>query len=240
MIIATAINKHYGKSHVLKDVSIELKQGEISVLIGPSGCGKTTLLRTLGLLDCPDSGNLSVFGHNYVFPNRKGEKILAPYPKLTVVFQQLFLWPHLTNRENILLSIDPKDLDVGEKMDYFEYLVRELQMDNYLSKFPNEASQGQRQRIAIARALILKPKFILMDEITASLDPVQSRAIATIVKKLKDLSLGLLVVTHDLEFAKSIGDRFIFMEQGRILESGTAEVLNTPATKEFSLFLNLT
>jgi ABC-type polar amino acid transport system ATPase subunit len=223
----------------LKDVNITLKLGEIIVLFGPSGSGKTTLLRNLSLLDLPDSGELQIFEEQYYFPHYRNKKLKLPYPDLTVVFQQLFLWPHINNKKNIQLALDQNSPTYEENIKYFNYLVKELQMESYLSKFPNESSLGQKQRVAIARALVLKPKFILFDEITASLDILQIKNIIEIIAKLKSDNLGLMFITHNIELAKKIGDTLIFMQEGKIIETGTKDILTSPQTSELRNFLNL-
>ncbi len=239
MITAININKAYGNFQVLKDVNITLKFGEITVLFGPSGCGKTTLLRNLSLLDLPDSGELKIFDEKYSFPKKRNAKLKLPYPDLTVVFQQLFLWPHINNKQNIQLVLDGNSPSYAQRIEYFDYLVKELQMESYLLKFPNESSLGQKQRVAIARALVLKPKFILFDEITASLDVLQIKNIIEILVKLKYENLGLLFITHNIELAKKIGDNLIFMQEGKIIEVGTKDILTKPQTSELRTFLNL-
>jgi|ERR1043165_4730591 ABC-type polar amino acid transport system ATPase subunit len=240
MISAKNINKSYGSSHILRDISIEMKAGEITVIFGPSGCGKTTLLRNLSLLELPDRGELTIFDEEFLFPfKQKDKKIKYPYPDLTIVFQQLFLWPHLNNKQNILLALDQKALDYSERIKYFEGLVEELQMTNYIEKFPNESSLGQKQRVAILRALVLKPKFIFFDEITASLDVIQIKNIIEILVKLKRENIGLMFITHNIELARKIGDQLIFMYNGSIEERGTVEILKNTESKYLKQFLSL-
>jgi ABC-type polar amino acid transport system ATPase subunit len=239
MVKATNINKSFGDFHVLKDINIELKPGEITVLFGPSGCGKTTLLRNLSLLDYPDTGELEIFDQHFHFPLKPNGQLILPYPELTVVFQQLFLWPHLTNKQNILLAIDKNSDQYKNKIDYFHNLVKELEMDSYISKYPNESSLGQKQRVAIARALILNPKFILFDEITASLDVLQIKNIVEILLALKKQRMGLMFITHNIVLAKKLGDELVYMEHGTIIETGSKEILLNPKTKELGTFLNL-
>jgi arginine transport system ATP-binding protein len=239
LITAKNINKSYGDFHVLKDINITLKQGEITVLFGPSGGGKTTLLRNLSLLDLPDSGELQIFEQQYCFPYKKISELKLPYPSLTVVFQQLFLWPHLNNKKNILLALDKNSAEFKDSIDYFNYLVKELQMENYIDKFPNESSLGQKQRVAIARALVLKPKFILFDEITASLDILQIRNIVEILLKLKSEYIGLMFITHNIELAKKIGDKLIFMNNGEIVETGKVDMLKYTESETLKQFLAL-
>lgn len=239
MITARHINKFYGSFQALKDIDLVLQQGEITVVFGPSGCGKTTLLRNLSLLDLPDTGDLEIFDRPYHFPDKNAAKLIKPYPDLTVVFQQLFLWPHISNKQNILLALDKRAPDYDEKVKYFQYLVAELQMEGYISKYPNESSLGQKQRVAIARALVLRPKFILFDEITASLDVIQIRNIIEILFKLKKEDLGIMFITHNIELAKKIGDRLVFMLDGQIIETGGCQILEAPATIELTNFLKL-
>lgn len=239
MITAKNINKSFGTFQVLKDVSIDLNPGEITVLFGPSGCGKTTLLRNLSLLDYPDNGEIKIFEQEYKFPFKKNGKLVLPYPDLTVVFQQLFLWPHLTNKENIKLAINTKRKDYENRLRYFLYLVKEMEMNSYIDKFPNECSLGQKQRIAIARALVLYPKFILFDEITASLDILQTNHIIEMILHLRNSNMGFLYITHNIDLAKKIGDKLMFMEEGKIIETGNKEIMTNPRTSALRTFLNI-
>jgi ABC-type sugar transport system ATPase subunit len=157
MIIADKIVKSYSGKRILNEISLELKRGEISVLFGPSGCGKTTLCRNLTLLEYPDSGTVKIDNSIYKFPT-KNRFSTMPYPRVNMVFQQLFLWPHLTNEENIKLSIDNFSKEKKEK---FDYLTKLLEIRDITKQYPNESSLGQKQRVAIARVLILKEKTLL-------------------------------------------------------------------------------
>jgi len=239
VIKARNINKSYGTFRVLRDVSIELNPGEVTVLFGPSGCGKTTLLRNLSLLDIPDSGELEIFNNQYAFPLRSNGKTVLPYPKLTIVFQQLFLWPNLRNRENIMLAFDRQQPDYKKKEEHLNYLIKEMEMTSYINKFPNESSLGQKQRVAIARALILDPDFIFFDEITASLDILRINHITQMIMKLRNDKMGFLFVTHNIDIARKIGDKLVFMQEGKIIETGERDILIKSKTKELNNFLNL-
>jgi polar amino acid transport system ATP-binding protein len=236
MIIVKKLNKKIGVLHILNDISLEIKQSEITVLFGPSGCGKTTLLRNISLLDIPDSGQITLFGKIYSFPSKI--KVFAPYPKLTIVFQQLFLWPHLTNRQNILLAVEKKNYDYSERLNYLDELIAEIEMQSYIDKYPNQSSLGQKQRVAIARALILKPEFIFFDEITASLDILQVNNILQILLSIIKNKVGILFITHNIDIAKKIGNQFLFMNNGKIVEAGNIEILSNPKTKDLIHFLN--
>ena len=239
MISAKSINKSFGNFQALKDINIQINPGEVTVLFGPSGCGKTTLLRNICLLDIPDDGELEIFDRKYQFPFKAHYKSISPFPRLTVVFQQLFLWPNLRNRENIMLAFDRRQPDYEKRKDYLNYLIKEMEMDSYIDKFPNESSLGQKQRVAIARALILNPEFIFFDEITASLDILQINHIVEMIMSLREDNMGFLFITHNIDIAKKIGDKLVFMENGKIIETGDRDILTNPQTKELNNFLNL-
>ena len=155
MLTATGIEKGFEGKAVLRNVDIEIPAGAITCLIGPSGTGKTTLLRALALLDLPDKGKITLDERSYNFPLADGDRISPPWPKLTAVFQSLFLWPHLSLRENIMLPARNIDPEQAEKD--LQGLISLFEMDNFIDNYPNEASIGQRQRVALARALILNP-----------------------------------------------------------------------------------
>ena len=233
MIKAKNIYKSIGNSEILKDINLELNKGEINVLFGPSGSGKTTLCRNLSLLDYPDKGEIEIFNIKYLFPHKEKFDML-PYPKISFVYQQLFLWPHLTNQQNILLALGKNaNSDNAE----FKELVDFLEIKEILKRYPNEASIGQKQRVAIARALILNPDFIFFDEITSALDIVQTKKIAELIQRLKIKKIGILLVTHNLEFFKTVADRFIFLQKGSIIEIGNQTMFLHPTTNELKIFL---
>lgn len=200
MIKGINISKSFGTNLVLDKVNIEIQQGKVTVILGPSGCGKTTLLRSLSLLDYPDSGKVIIDDTELFFPSNTN-KIISPYPKITVVYQQLFLWPHLTNKQNILLAVNKQK----QKTD-FENLVNYFDLSSFIDNYPNQSSLGQKQRIAIARALIINPKYIFFDEITSSLDIVQIEKIIKIINDLKNNNIGIFFITHNLDVANRIGD----------------------------------
>jgi len=206
MIKGINISKSFGNNNVLNKVNIKIKQGEAVVVMGPSGSGKTTLLRSLALLDKPDSGKVVVDDKEFVFPNDSDFK--KPYPKVTVVYQQLFLWPHLTNRENITLAVENTDYatQLDELIDY-------LGMGKFIDNYPNQSSVGQKQRVAIARALILNPKYIFFDEITSALDEKQVNNIIKIIDDLKRKNIGIFFITHHNHVAEKIGDSIIHMNE---------------------------
>lgn len=237
MLVGTDLKKAYRGQTILDGVSIDLEPGKISVIIGPSGSGKTTLLKVLSMLDPPYAGTIAVDDWQVKFPLEKGVKLQPPWPKLTVVFQQLFLWPHLTLLQNITL---PVFLRQGkEDQQRVEELIDLFEMRSFIYRYPNEASLGQRQRAALARALLLQPKYLLLDEITSSLDVEQVAIILTYLKKLALAGIGILTVTHLLHFAREAADNVIFMESGQIIEKGGKEVLLSPSQERIKRFLSV-
>ena len=232
MIRAKNIYKSIGNVEILKDISLELRKGEATILFGPSGCGKTTLCRNLSLLDYPSKGEIEILGNTYSFPTKRKIENL-PYPKIGFVYQQLFLWPHLTNKENILLALDN---NIENRKEQFDELVEFLEIKEITDRYPNEISIGQKQRIAIARTLILNPDFIFLDEITSALDVVQTKKIIALIENLKNKGVGVLLVTHNLEMFKNVADNMIFLSGGEIVEKGN-DIFQNPKTKELIKFL---
>lgn len=218
MLSGTKLTKIYNGREVLKEVSIKIEPGKIISLIGPSGSGKTTILRVLSMLDLPESGGIILDDKKYDFPLEK-DKITPPWPKVSVVFQQLFIWPHLTLRKNIELPLEVKGV-LNENKEYLDELYRMFDMNEFIDRFPNQVSLGQRQRVALVRALALKPKYLLLDEITSSLDVEQSGIILSHLTKIKQQGVGIIMVAHDIDFALSSADTVCFIENGRIVKQG--------------------
>jgi ABC-type polar amino acid transport system ATPase subunit len=236
MLTAQNVHKAFGAKTVLRGINVQIPPGQITCVIGPSGTGKTTLLRALALLDYPDAGKISVEEQVYEFPLMKGQHITPPWPRLTAVFQSLFLWPHLTLRENIMLPArncnKHAENDIGG-------LIKLFEMDHFINNYPNQASIGQRQRVALARALILNPLYILMDEITSALDVEQTARILTKLGQLKERGIGIMLITHSLGFARNAADQILFMDSGTIVEKGGAEILRQPKTHRLKQFLSI-
>ena len=234
MLYATNITKEIDGREILKDVSLSLESGEIVSVIGPSGAGKTTFLRAISLIDFPNSGSLKIDDENYQFPITQTESVRLPYPNLTVVFQQLFIWPHLTIRQNLTL---PLKGNVDKK--HFEEMVGLFQMSPFLDRYPNEVSIGQRQRAALVRALLLKPNYLLLDEVTSALDIEQSHIILSHLKQIAERGVGIVFVSHALHLASKISNKVIFLEDGKIVEEGTGEILMNPKTERLKRFINI-
>lgn len=233
MLIGKKITKQYYGREILKGIDIKVEPGKITSLIGPSGSGKTTLLRVLSMLELPDSGSIFLDSEKYNFPVQSNE-IIPPWPRVSVVFQQLFLWPHLTLRQNILLPLKGvrDDQHIGE-------LIKILQMEEFIDRYPNQVSLGQRQRVALARALALNPEYLLLDEITSALDVEQVNIILNHLQALKDKGVGILIVTHLLNFAQRASDQIVFLDEGKVIETGGKEILEKPKHERIQKFLSI-
>lgn len=223
---------------VLNGVSCTLQKRQITCLIGPSGGGKTTLLRALALLEAPESGSIRFNDKMITFPHA-GE-MPAVYPDLTVVFQSHFLWPHLSLYENIALPARNKIADnkaLHAKIAELSALF-DLSVDGHLSRFPNEASLGQRQRVALIRALILEPRYLLLDEVTSALDVTQVEKVLAYLIQLKEQDVSIFLITHLLGFAKRAADQVLYLENGLLVETGSAAILTNPQSPQLKRFLN--
>lgn len=238
VLAAANICQTYGHVRVLTDVSISVFAGSVTVLMGRSGSGKSTLLRAVSLVESPQSGTVEL-GQQLLFPVPTDNSVmLAPWPDITVVFQQLFLWPHMTLRQNIRLPAKLRNKDTGR----LEQLCRALGIDMLLERFPNQVSVGQRQRAAIARALLLQPRYLLLDEITSAQDIEQVANLLSLLIELVKQGMGLLVVTHHIGFAKQLLARskvgqVVFIDHGNVVEAGNMQCMENPVSPGFKAFL---
>jgi putative glutamine transport system ATP-binding protein len=222
MVEFKQVNKYYGSFHALKDINLQIDEGQVVVIIGPSGSGKSTLLRTINGLEIISSGKLLVNSYNLADKKTNMQKIRK---NVGMVFQHFNLYPHKTVMDNITLApvkvlgeTQEKANRVAEK--YLKYVNMWDKKDSY----PEMLSGGQKQRVAIARGLAMKPKMMLFDEPTSALDPETVGDVLNVMKKLAGGGMSMIVVTHEMGFAKAMADRLIFMADGKVLE----DALNVP------------
>ncbi|SDP11941.1 amino acid ABC transporter ATP-binding protein [Clostridium gasigenes] len=231
------LRKHYGQLEVLKDISLEVAEGEVVCIIGPSGSGKSTLLRCLNALEEVTSGEVVVLEHNIL---EKKANINKLREDIGMVFQSFNLFPHLSVIENIAMApklIKKIGKDEAEKQAI--ELLKRVGLEEKKNEYPNNLSGGQKQRVAIARALAMNPKVMLFDEPTSALDPEMVGEVLNVMKDLAKEGMTMIVVTHEMGFAREVSDRVIFMDGGYILEDSTPKEIFTNAKNERCIeFLN--
>lgn len=229
--------KDYGNGAVLKKVSLDVHKGEVIVVIGPSGCGKSTFLRCLNGLEDIQSGEIRLDGQTITEGNTKWSEVRQ---KIGMVFQSYDLFPHMTVMENILLGpqkVQKRDKKEAEKE--AEILLKRVGLLEKKEAYPRQLSGGQKQRVAIVRALIMKPEIMLFDEVTAALDPEMVREVLDVMLELAHTGSTMVIVTHEMQFAKAVADRVIFLDQGEIIETGRPEeFFQHPKTVRAQKFLN--
>ena len=235
------LNFFYGSSQALFDINLEANEGDTVVLLGPSGAGKSTLIRTLNLLEVPKSGELSIANNDFNLSNAMAnpKAIRQLRQDVGMVFQQYHLWPHLTVIEN-LIEAPMKVRGVSEneaKADAMELLKR-LRLEQLADRFPLHLSGGQQQRVAIARALMMKPQVLLFDEPTAALDPEITAQVVDIIKELQETGITQVIVTHEVSVAQKVATKVVYMEQGKIVEIGSADCFENPKTEQFKQYLS--
>lgn len=229
MIKVNKLNKKFGSLHVLKDVSIEIAQNEVVVVIGPSGSGKSTFLRCLNYLEEPTSGTIVI--DNIAVENN--ETINAIRKEVGMVFQRFNLFPHMTVLQNIMLApLKVKNINVKQAEQVAMELLDKVGLGDKVHAYPENLSGGQQQRVAIARALAMQPKVMLFDEPTSALDPEMVKEVLDVMKDLAKTGMTMVVVTHEMGFAREVGDRVIFMDEGRIVETGTPDEIFSQAKEE--------
>ncbi|MBQ3616431.1 MAG: amino acid ABC transporter ATP-binding protein [Anaerotignum sp.] len=231
------LKKSFGSLEVLKGIDLEVKEGEVVCLIGPSGSGKSTFLRCLNKLEETTAGTVIVDDNDITDPKCNINKIRE---NIGMVFQQFNLFPHLNVLENIMLApVDRKKMSKEEAKETAERLLATVGLAEKASEYPANLSGGQQQRVAIARALAMKPDIMLFDEPTSALDPEMVGEVLEVMKQLAKDGMTMIVVTHEMGFAREVADRVIFMDGGYIVEQGTpAEVFGNPQNKRTQDFLN--
>ena len=228
--------KHYGSLQVLKDISLTVERGQIVAIIGPSGSGKSTLLRAINDLDPLTGGEVWLDGVqvNKALPYRQYEKhINEMRQQIGMVFQHFNLFPHLTVRGNVTMAPKLlKGISAEEADALAEEQLKHVGMLERIDFYPSQLSGGQKQRVAIARALAMRPKLMLFDEATSALDPELVEEVNLVMKKLAEEHMTMIIVTHEMDFAASVCDRVLFMDQGVVVEEGPPEVVFKKPTKE--------
>ncbi len=239
MILKTEkLRKSYENGQpVLKDISFTLEKGEVVVVVGPSGCGKSTFLRCLNMLEPIDSGAIQ-FKDRII--DRSKRDVYEIRQKIGMVFQSYDLFPHKTILGNIILApLKVQNRDKNEVTAEAEQLLARVGLLDKKDSYPRQLSGGQKQRVAIVRALIMHPEILLLDEITAALDPEMVREVLQVVLELAKDGMTMVIVTHEMEFAKAVADRVLFMDQGVVVEESLpAEFFTSPRTERAKQFLN--
>ena len=235
MIKTLGLRKSFGKLPVLNGITNEFAKGEVSVIIGPSGSGKSTFLRCLNLLEAPTSGTVIFEG---VDITKAGHDLDLHRRKMGMVFQLFNLFPHMTVLENVTLAPRKlRGLSVEESKDAAMVLLRRVGLEEKAAAYPSQLSGGQKQRIAIVRALAMQPDVMLFDEPTSALDPEMVGEVLDVMKNLAAEGMTMIVVTHEMRFAREVGTRVLFMDEGLIAEEGPPEKLfgspENPRTREF-------
>ncbi len=230
------IHKHFGANHVLKDVDLRVQSGSLVFIIGPSGSGKSTLLRCCNLLETPDSGRVLFKGEDI---NLKGVDVNLVRQKIGMVFQSFNLYPHMNALSNVSLALRKVlKLSSAESQELSLDALERVGMRHKAESLPSELSGGQQQRVAIARSLALKPDILLFDEPTSALDPELVGGVLKVMRELRESGMTMVVVSHEMSFAKAAADHAVFMDQGKIIEEGTAsELFENPSNARVKEFL---
>ncbi|MFK3683558.1 amino acid ABC transporter ATP-binding protein [Pseudomonas sp. NPDC088890] len=236
LIDIEGLNKHYGAFHVLRDINLQVREGERIVLCGPSGSGKSTLIRCINRLEIAEQGTIQVAGIDLASSRREAAQIRS---EIGMVFQHFNLFPHMSVLDNCLLAptsvrgLSRKDAEERARM----YLSK-VGIESQAHKYPSQLSGGQQQRVAIARALCMKPRIMLFDEPTSALDPEMVAEVLDVLVKLADTGMTMLCVTHEMGFARQVAERVLFLEGGQIIEDSPPQVFfGQPRTARAQAFL---
>ncbi len=233
------LHKRFGDLYVLRGIDMEVEKGEVVVIIGPSGSGKSTLLKCINMLEPPTEGKIILDGIDLT---AKGVDLNKIRQRIGIVFQQFNLFSHLTALENITLPLRivkkiPKE--EAERI-AIRYLKKVGLEEEFASYYPHQLSGGQQQRVAIARALAMNPELMLFDEVTSALDPERVKEVLNVMEELAREGMTMIVVTHEMGFAREVGDRVIFMDKGKIVEEGTPEeIFTNPKHERTRKFLSM-
>jgi polar amino acid transport system ATP-binding protein len=248
MVKAESVHKRFGRLEVLKGLWLEVAPKEVVCMIGPSGSGKSTFLRCVNHLESIDGGRLSVDGELVGYRQRKGKlyelresEVARKRAEIGMVFQSFNLFPHMTALENVIEGpIRVQGRHKREVISEGRELLRRVGLEDKIDEYPSRLSGGQQQRVAIARALAMKPKLMLFDEVTSALDPELVKEVLDVMRALAQEGMTMIVVTHEIGFARDVGDRVVFMDGGVIVEEGPArQVIDNPKEERTKRFLGL-
>ena len=243
MLAVRDLRKSYGDVEAVAGVSFDVRAGEVVVIIGPSGCGKSTTLRCLNLLEAPNGGTLRLDDRELDFSERRtlpsGRELARFRARFGMVFQQFDLFAHKTAIENVMIGqVVVRKLPPDRAREVSRDLLRRVGLEGMENRRPHELSGGQQQRVAIARALAMSPEVLLFDEVTSALDPELVGEVLEVMKDLAGEGATMVVVTHEMAFARDVADRVLFMDQGQIVEAGSAaEVMANPRNPRTRAFL---
>lgn len=234
------LHKYFGSNHVLKDINLKIESNRTTAIIGSSGSGKSTLLRCINLLETPDEGEISLDGNTLRFPGRLAHRTKSAFTKRTgMVFQSFNLFPHMNAMENIMegpVTVLKKNKKEA-RLEAME-LLKKVGLEDKWDSLPSQLSGGQQQRIAIARALAMKPEILLFDEHTSALDPELGAGILNLIRELSKENYTILVVTHNMSFAREVSDEVVFVEKGTILAKGSYDELVNMKNDRITQFLS--
>ncbi len=236
MIVVKHLTKKFDDVEVLKDINLEIKEKEVVCIIGPSGSGKSTILRCLNYLEEPTSGEIVIDGIKV----EKGPKLTAIRKEVGMVFQRFNLFPNMTVLENIMLApVEVRKTDKAKARETALKLLRRVGLEHKADSYPDELSGGQQQRVAIARSLAMNPQVLLFDEPTSALDPEMVKEVLDVMKSLAKEGMTMIVVTHEMGFAKEVADRVMFVDGGYILETNKPdEFFSNPKNERLQSFLS--
>ncbi|MDI1269221.1 MAG: amino acid ABC transporter ATP-binding protein [Polaromonas sp.] len=229
------VEKSFGSTPVLKGISFEVRRGEVVAIIGRSGSGKSTALRCIDRLEVIDSGSIDVCGHQLASSQLDLKKLRRD---VGIVFQSYNLFPHLTVQQNVSLALRAvKKMSRDASALVTSKVLKRVGMENKLDAYPEELSGGQQQRVAIARSLAMEPQLMLFDEVTSALDPELTGEVLQVMEDLAKGGMTMILVTHEMAFARKVADQVIFMHQGKVWETGPADILSNAQTSELKKFV---
>ncbi|WP_266064884.1 amino acid ABC transporter ATP-binding protein [Brucella intermedia] len=230
------VRKSFGNLEILKGVTFEVNKGEVAAIIGQSGSGKSTALRCMDRLETIQGGSMNICGHRL---EDKEIDLKALRRDVGIVFQSYNLFPHLTVAENVMLAPRlVKSIKRPEARQIAESVIAKVGLHEKMDAYPEQLSGGQQQRVAIARSLAMEPKLMLFDEVTSALDPQLTGEVLRVMERLAADGMTMILVTHEMGFARKVADRVIYMKDGKVHEMGSADILKTPTTPELAAFIS--